>query len=127
VKIIHGNFFMDYIILENIRIHAKHGCLQEENILGATYEITVKIGLDLDTASRTGDINDTVNYAGIYKLIREEMQIPSKILEQVAGRMANRILEASELIRELELRLSKLNPPLPGQVGRSTIVLKRVK
>ena len=116
---------MDYIILDGIKIHAKHGCLKEEAVLGTGFIVSVKMGLDLSVAGRSGRIEDTVNYAEVYALISEEMQKPEKIIEAVAHRIAERIMNEFPLIQELEFRLAKQHPPLPGEIKQSVIVLNR--
>ncbi len=116
---------MDYIILKNIKIHARHGCLKEEAILGTDFLITVKMGLDLSVAGRSKRIEDTVNYAEVYELIRKEMQKPEKILEAVAYRIVEHIMSKFPLIREIEFQLAKQNPPLPGELEQSMIILHR--
>jgi dihydroneopterin aldolase len=116
---------MDYIILDGIKIHAHHGCLKEEAVLGTDFVVSVKMGLDLSVAGRSGRIEDTVNYAEVHALILEEMQKPEKIIEAVAHRIAERIMNEFPLVRELEFRLAKLHPPLPGETERSIIILNR--
>jgi len=112
---------MDYIRLKNIRIFARHGCLDEEKLLGAEFLINVQMGLDLSTAGRSGNIEDTVNYAEVYALIRKEMRRPEKLLEKAAYRIARKIMDRFPAIREIRFDLAKLHPPLPGQTEQSEI------
>ncbi len=114
---------MDYILLKDIKIYARHGCLPEESILGTWFTVNIKMGLDLSVAGRSGKIEDTVNYALIYKLVKTEIQKPEKLLESVAYRIARKIMNDFPLIETLEFRLAKQNPPLGGEVGQSEIVL----
>ncbi len=116
---------MDYITLKNIKIFARHGCLPEESILGTDFVITVKMGLDLSKAGKSGKIEDSVNYAEVYALIEREMQQSEKILEAVAHRISEKIMDTFPLVQELEFHLAKQNPPLPGEVEQSVISLYR--
>ena len=114
---------MDYIILRNIRLFARHGCLDEENIIGAEFLINIKVGLDLTPAGQSGKIEDTVNYAALYELVREEMKKDEKILEKVAYRIAKKIMDEFPVIQEIDFSLTKLHPPLPGEIEQTGIEL----
>ncbi len=111
------------IILEGMRFYAHHGVLEQELILGNHYTIDLKIYLDLSKASQTDDLNDTVSYADIYSVVKDEMAIPSQLLEHVAGRIINKITESFPTIKKVRIKLSKHNPPVGGEVEKATIVL----
>jgi len=115
---------MDYIRLRNIRLHAYHGCLDEEKILGSTFEINVQLGLDLSRAGKSGKIEDTVNYAEVYDLIRREMQQRENLLEKAAYRTAEKIMDTFPQVECVEFSLAKLHPPLPGQMEKSEITIR---
>ena len=67
-------------------------------------------------ASETDDLNDTVNYAEINKVIHEEMEIPSKLLEHVIGRIFKRLQETFPQIISAKIKLTKTNPPMKGEM-----------
>ena len=60
----------------------------------------------------TDDVADTLNYAEVYNIVKQEMAIPSKLIEHVSGRIANRLMEQYADISSIELRITKLNPPM---------------
>ncbi len=101
-----------FIFMKNVRFHACHGVMPQEQAIGADFLISVRIGYDFSKAINTDDVSDTISYADVYKLIKQEMQVPSKLLEHVAGRIVNAIKKAFPDISSLELSLTKENPPM---------------
>lgn len=112
-----------YIFIENIRIFAHHGVFEQENKVGNYFIINLKLTLDLTKATKSDDLNDTVSYAEIYELVKKEMRQSSKLLEHVAGRIISKIKSSYTKIEEVELKLSKLNPPVGGQVEAASVLL----
>ena len=101
-----------YIFLEDLRLFARHGVAEQERQVGNEYRVDVRLRTDIARAARTDDVTHTVNYAEVYELIRREMDTPSRLLEHVAGRMADAILHHFQTITEVKLTLRKRNPPM---------------
>ncbi|MFV0572451.1 MAG: dihydroneopterin aldolase [Xanthomarina gelatinilytica] len=112
---------MGIIKVENIRVFAHHGCLKEETKIGCDYRVDLKIKADLQTSAKTDDLSDTVNYVFLNRIVREEMLKPSKLLETVAKRILNRIFNEDKLVDKATICVSKLNPPIGGDVEMVTI------
>lgn len=110
-----------YIFLKEIRCYAYHGVAPQENLIGNEYVIDLKLKVDISQASQTDEVADTVSYADVHELIKAEMAVPSKLLEHVGGRMATKLFEAFPSIEEIELRLSKRNPPMGADIDTAGI------
>lgn len=113
-----------FIFLENIELFAHHGVLEQETTVGNVFIVNLKLEVDLQKASETDDLNDTVSYADIFEVIKQEMAIPSKLLEHVGGRIVRRIKREFASVKKVELRLSKRNPPMSGQIGFAGIIIE---
>lgn len=100
------------IYLRNVRFHAFHGVLPQEGIVGNDYLVNLVLDYDFSSAMKTDDLQGTLNYAEIYQKIREEMAVPSKLLEHVAGRIAHRLFSDFPEIQKLQLSITKVNPPM---------------
>lgn len=111
-----------YILLENIEFYSNHGVLEQEKLVGNIFIINLKIGVDTSLAAKTDDILHTVNYAEVYGIIEHEMSIPSKLIEHVAGRIINKLRHKFPQIEDIELKLSKRNPPIGGQVEYASVI-----
>ena len=79
------------IELKNMRFFAYHGVLAQERVIGNEFVVNVKIETDFSKAMDSDDVNDTLNYAEVYALVKVEMQQPSDLLEHVAGRIFNKL------------------------------------
>ncbi|MBE9487726.1 MAG: dihydroneopterin aldolase [Bacteroidetes bacterium] len=115
------------IILEDIEVHAYHGCYKEEQIVGNRFLVSISYVYDASEASKTDDITKTVNYLELCKTVKKEMAITSFIIENVAKRIIDRLFLDFPLIDELEVKLSKCNPPLGGLVGKASVIMSDVR
>lgn len=100
------------IYLRNVRFHAFHGVLPQEGIVGNDYLVNLVLDYDFSSAMKTDDLQGTLNYAEVYQKVREEMAVPCKLLEHVAGRIAHRLFSDFPEIQKLQLSITKVNPPM---------------
>lgn len=100
------------IYLRNVRFHAFHGVLPQEGIVGNDYLVNLVLDYDFSSAMQTDDLQGTLNYAEVYQKVREEMAVPSKLLEHVVGRIAYRLFSDFPEIQKLQLSITKVNPPM---------------
>lgn len=114
---------MGIIKVENIRIFAHHGCLNEETKIGSDYLVDLEVEANLRTSAETDQLSDTVDYVFLNKIVREEMNKPSYLLETVGKRILNRIFNEDKLVNKATIWVSKLNPPIGGDVEKVTIVM----
>ena len=112
---------MGIIKVENIRVFAYHGCLKEETKIGSDYRVDLEVEANLKTSAKTDELSDTVDYVFLNKVIKEEMDIPSHLLETVANRVLKRIFNEDKLVKKATVWVRKLNPPIGGDVERVTI------
>lgn len=101
-----------YIHLRHVRFHAFHGVMPQEQQVGADFLIDLKVGYPLGQAMQSDEVGDTLNYASLYDLLAREMQQPSKLLENVAGRIAEAIGRTFPQVTSIDLELIKQNPPM---------------
>ncbi|MFV0469602.1 MAG: dihydroneopterin aldolase [Dysgonomonas sp.] len=112
-----------FILLENIEIYARHGVFNQETLVGNTFIINLKAEVDCEAACLNDDLNATVDYGEIYRVVEEEMATPSKLLEHVAYRIVKRLKSEFKQIKTVELKISKLNPPIKGQIDCASVLL----
>jgi len=109
--------------VENIRVFAYHGCLKEETKIGGDYLVDLEIEANLQKSAKSDALKDTVDYVFLNKIVREEMLKPSYLLETVAKRILVRILKESRMVKKATVWVSKLNPPIGGDVEKVTIIM----
>lgn len=101
-----------YIMLKEVRFHAFHGVMPQERKVGADFLLSLRLGYDISEAMQTDDVTDTLNYAEVYQLAKQEMEQPSALLEHVAGRIAQTLMQQFPAIKSIDLTLTKQNPPM---------------
>ncbi len=112
-----------YILLENVEIHANHGVFPQETLVGNLFMINLKIKVDFENASKSDDLVETISYASVFDLVKAEMSVPSKLLEHVAGRIVRVLKKEFPDIEQIELKISKRNPPVGGQVEYASVMI----
>ena len=115
---------MGKVKIDNIRVYSHHGCLKEETAIGSEYRVDVTVDANLMTAAQTDKLSDTVDYVHINRIVKEEMKLPSKLLEHVGQRIIDRIFDEIKMVIEAEVSVSKINPPIGGDVEKVTVVLR---
>lgn len=102
------------IELSNLTFHAYHGVLPEERLLGNTFNVDLTLEADISEAILTDDLTHTINYAEAYDIVKREMEIPSKLLEHVCGRIGTALLHHFPTLQRVEVKVTKHNPPIEG-------------
>ena len=116
---------MGIIKLTNIRTFSFHGCLEEEAKIGSNYSVNLTIKTNLEPSAKTDELTDTVDYVDLNRIVVEEMAIRAKLLEHVAQRIIDRVLQELQMVLKIEVEVTKLNPPIGGDVEGVTIRMKK--
>ena len=116
---------METIKLKNIRTFSYHGCLIEEGKIGSDYAVNLTIKADLKQSTLSDKLADTVDYVHLNRIVVEEMAIRSELLEHVAKRINTRVLNEIPMVMKTVVEVSKINPPIGGDVESVTIILER--
>ena len=118
---------MGTIKLKNIRTFSYHGCLLEEGKIGSDYTVDLEIKTDLRKSCQTDDLKDTVDYVLLNKIVVEEMAIRSHLLEHVGYRIIIRMFKEIPAVSRILINVSKINPPINGDVEAVTIELEEYR
>ncbi len=118
---------MSTIHLKNVRIFTNHGCLIEEEKIGSDYLVNLTVKADLSKATKTDSLSDTVDYVHLQHIIKTEMAQRSKLLEQVGQRILDRIFIEIPLVKKAKVSISKMNPPIGGDVAEVVVTIKDKK
>ena len=113
------------IRLHTIQLYAFHGCLKEERKIGSEYTVDVSLSADLQSASNTDRLLDTLDYVQVHRIVQEEMKIPSDLLEHVAGRILKRLFKELLQLESATATVAKVNPPIMGDVASVSVTLTK--
>lgn len=114
---------MAKILVTGIQLYAYHGCMEEEARVGRSFIVDVEIEADLSKASASDKISDTINYVTVFEIVKEEMEIRSKLIEHVGKRIYDRIKKTFPQIETAIVKVSKLNPPIHGTVESTSVII----
>lgn len=114
------------IELENMEFYAFHGCYEQEKIVGNRFIVDLKFTLDATVAASSDNVADTVSYLDVYGVVKREMEITSDILENVADRILASLAGAFPAIESMSVKISKMTPPLGGQIERVSVAMDYV-
>ncbi|HVA98456.1 MAG TPA: dihydroneopterin aldolase [Bacteroidia bacterium] len=114
---------MHKIILEQIKIYGFHGCLPEEAKIGGEYLIDVTLETDFSKAAKTDNLSETIDYVAVYEIVKKEMAQRSNLIENVAQRILDALKKKFSTLLHAEIKITKVNPPLNGNVPRVSVVV----
>ena len=97
----------------------------EEGKIGSEYRVDLSVKANLKPSSKTDQLSDTVDYVQLNKIVKEEMAVRTKLLETVADLILDRILLEIPLVNKAKIKVSKLNPPIGGNVEMVSIIMER--
>ena len=116
---------MALISLENMEFFAYHGCFKEEQIIGNKFIVNLEMEVDTRKAEDSDNLEDTVNYQKVYNVIREEMQLKSKLVENIAKRIISSIYKHFSEVTRVKIKISKINPPIGGKVENVSVTIEK--
>jgi dihydroneopterin aldolase len=109
------------IELVDMEFFARHGCFDEEQMIGNKFLVNLKVNGDFRKAAASDKVEDALDYQELYKVVKEEMEKPSKILENVCKRILDSLAQKFPQITNAEVTVDKLNPPLGGKLYASSV------
>ena len=111
------------INLHNLIFYSFHGVHEEERILGNSYEVNV--ALSFNTSVQITLLQQTIDYASVYEIIKQRMNIPEKLLETLAQDLAQKIVDFDSRITSITVSVEKKNPPIPNMEGSVSVNYKK--
>ena len=116
---------MGIIEIEGMKFYAYHGHFAAEQVVGNYFEVNIRIETDCSKAARSDKLEDALNYQSVYETIKEVMQVKSALLENVAKRILDELYLRFPEIEKTRLKISKLNPPMGGEIEKVSVTMER--
>lgn len=115
---------INIIKVNKIKLYAYHGCLEEEGKIGGNYEVNVVLHTDFMEAAQTDDLNLTIDYVLVNKIVKEEMAVRAKLIEEVALRIHKRFKLELKNLKKSSIEIVKMSPPINGDVESVAVILE---
>lgn len=112
---------MGQVILEGMEFHAYHGCYEEENQIGGKYTVNVVLETNFEACADADDLTSTINYETVYRLVKKEMKIPSKLIEHLGYRILQKITFLFDELEYVKVNIIKHNPPIGAKIANVQI------
>jgi len=116
---------MGLIEIEGMEFYAYHGHFKEEQVVGNKFLVNVSIETDCEKAAKSDLLEDALDYQKVYELIKTEMERKSFLLENICSRILDRLYEEFYSISKITIKVSKINPPMGGQIKKVSVTLTR--
>ena len=118
----------DQILLVGIHGFGYHGLLEHERTNGQDFFVDVALEVDLRAASQSDSIEDTVNYAEITDLVVIEITTdPVSLIEKLAGRIAERILNSFTKVNSVTVTVHKPQAPVSASLKDIAVQITRTR
>ena len=111
--------------VENLKIYAFHGCMDEEKVIGSDYVINMKAMCFVGEKVFNDDITQTVDYVDLARIAEREMAVRSKLLEAVIKRIIDASFKEIDSLEELCVSVSKINPPINADVKSVSVTMSK--
>tara|TARA_B100000900_G_scaffold232692_1_gene197580 strand:+ start:892 stop:1260 length:369 start_codon:yes stop_codon:yes gene_type:complete len=111
--------------VENLKIYAFHGCMDEEKVIGSDYVINMKAMCFVGEKVFNDDITQTVDYVDLARIAKREMAVRSKLLEAVIKRIIDASFKEIDSLEELCVNVSKINPPINADVKSVSVTMSK--
>ena len=115
---------MGKVILKDIRVYAFHGCMEEEELIGSDYIVNLEVETDMHQPAYSDLLEDAVDYVQLNAIVKEEMLIRSRLLEHIAQRIIDKIFKQFPMVKNVEVKVAKQNPPIGGEVREVCVCIK---
>ena len=116
---------MGVIEIEGMEFYAFHGHFKEEQVVGNKFHVFIRMENNCANEAVSDELDDALDYHKVYTLIKEEMQIKSKLLENICNRILVRLYDEFDSVYHAKIKVSKINPPMGGQIQQVSVTMER--
>ena len=110
--------------VENLKIYAFHGCMEEEKVIGSDYIVNICAICSVGEKAFEDEIGGTVDYVDLARIAKREMSVRSKLLEAVVNRIITCCFNEISVIDKISVTVSKLNPPINADVEAVSVTME---
>lgn len=115
------------IAIEGMDFYAYHGCFKEETLIGTNFTVDIYLTLDTALAESKDEMGGTVNYVEVYERVKQQMMIPSKLIEHVCARIRDAVMADFPQVQQIKVKVAKLNPPIGEKIREVSATLEAAR
>ena len=111
-----------FLKIENIKLWARVGVLDEERKLGQLFSLDIFFWTDFEKCTLNDDINKTVDYSKLVKLLKDQSKTIYCFTIEKYSKAILEIIDKEFKPSKIKIILTKCNPPITGFDGNVSIV-----
>lgn len=116
----------DRVELRGLRVLARCGVLPHEQAQDQPLDIDLDLVCDLGPAGASDALGDTVDYGAVCELVEGTARgQPVALLEHLASRVVDAVLDSDGRIEGVTVVVRKLRPPVPQDLATSAVRIER--
>ena len=116
----------DLISIKGIKGFGYHGVFDFERRDGQNFFVDIEIVLDLQSASLSDDLRDSIDYGLLTTIAREEIEgEPVNLIERLAGKIADRIKLQFPQTLSISITVHKPAAPVSEDVADIAVTVIR--
>jgi 7,8-dihydroneopterin aldolase/epimerase/oxygenase len=113
------------VALEGLEFHAFHGVYPHERNSGNWFEVDISVETDFTEGATKDELAGTVNYETLFQIVKNEMEVPSRLLETVVEKIVITVMKELPAVAEVQVKLSKINPPIGGKCRKASVSITK--
>ena len=118
----------DRIEIRDLRVVGVHGVLPEEQERAQPFSLDIVAWVDMVAAQGSDALADTVDYGALAQTAADVVSQQSfRLLEALAGRLAEALLISDTRLEAVEVTVRKLRPPLALHVASTGVRVLRTR
>ena len=102
---------------------AFHGVYEEERVKGNKFEVDLTIDYPYEDKVADDQLDNTIDYAELYEIVKTVMDKPANLLEHLAVSIRDQINDKFEHIEQVNVTVTKFNPPINGRCEKAEVTV----
>lgn len=114
------------ISLNDLTFFGFHGLYEAEKKIGNRFKLDIVIDFT-PKVERVEQIEDTIDYLLVYKMVQSIMNIPTPLLETLVDKIATQILEEHVIADKVFVKITKEKLYIPFFEGETAVSIEKVR
>ena len=111
-----------FLKIENIKLWARVGVLDEERKLGQLFSLDIFLWTDFDISTANDDIKKTIDYSELVEILKDQSKKIYCFTIEKYSKEILKIIDHEFKVSKVKIILTKCKPPIIGFDGKVSIV-----
>jgi dihydroneopterin aldolase len=112
------------ISIHNASFYSHHGLFAEEKIIGGQFEVNLTVTY-LPEQDVIKKIEETINYATLYEIVKKRMAKATPLLETIAMELHQEIINLFPFVSHIAVTIEKKHPPITHFIGSTCVTFSK--